>query len=78
MKLRYHMETMGFIACFAFTFMMWVTTVFQWYAPNHEIIMCWNEFGEAFVEYFFALIMLPCILYFFKVSALRLIERRRK
>jgi len=71
-KLRKFMEAGGLISAFAFSMMMLLTTIVQWYVPGHEINMLWNVYNEAFIEYIFALISLPCILYFFKVNLMRL------
>ena len=76
-KLRAFMEIWGLISTFAFGTMMLITTIVQWYVPGHEINMLWNVYNEAFIEYIFALISLPCILYFFKVSLRRLRDGKR-
>jgi len=75
-KLRYYMEVLGFIATFAFAFMMWFTTIFQWYVLDHEVNMCFNVLGEARIEYIFSLIAFPCILFFMRKCYERLNNKR--
>lgn len=77
-KLRLFAEIMGLISAFAFSLITVYATILQWYVPNHIMSINWNMYNESFVEYVWAIVTLPCILYFFKVSASRLEERHKK
>lgn len=71
-RIKFFMEAWGLISTFALGIMMLVTVIVQWHTPGHKIIMVWNRYNEAFIEYILGLISIPCILYFFKVSLRRL------
>jgi len=74
-KTRYYMDIVGLISLSAFGLILNLTTIFQWFVPRHEILVCWNVFNEAFIEYLFALVSLPCILFFLKKQWFRLKKR---
>jgi len=60
---------------FAFGIVLNYATIWQWFIPNHGIILKWNVYGEALPEFIGALMVFPCVLYTFKVNVDRLVER---
>ena len=73
-KLRLIMETIGLITVFSFGIVMLGATIIQWHT-GHKITFIYNRYNEAFLEYIWALIAVPCVLYFFKTSGMKLVGR---
>lgn len=42
-----------------------ITLVCQWFAPGHMILICFNLFNEAFLEFIVAVVSLAPVSYFF-------------
>ncbi len=74
-KLRAFIEGVGLLSIYAFGIIMMYATIRQWYEPNHILRLDWNRYGEAYFEYLWSVIALPCSLYYL-VNALRRNWRR--
>lgn len=74
-KLRLFMELVGLTSIFAFGIVLMLTTIVQWYDLDHMMWFRWNRYGEAYFEYFWALVALPCSLYYLVKALGRLGER---
>ena len=67
-------ETIGLVNIFICGMIMSFATIYQWYLPDHIIIYEWNKYNEAYIEYLWSILALPCSLYAFKVTIDRFLQ----
>jgi len=77
-KLRMLIEAVGLVSMFASGVVLNYLTIIQWYDADHILWLNWNRYGEAFGEYIWAILALPCVLYTFAVNGMRLADRRQE
>lgn len=64
MTIRKIMYFLGHVNVTISVLIMTYLAIMQWYAPNNTIILYFNNFGEAYLEYIMGIIMIPCTLYY--------------
>jgi len=77
-KLRLLIETVGMISIFSFGILLNYFTIKQWYITDHIMWLHWNNYNEAYIEYIWSIVVLPCSLYWYVEGLKRLKRRWRK
>lgn len=77
-KLRLLIETVGMISIFSFGILLNYFTIKQWYVADHIMWLNWNKYNEAYIEYIWSIVVLPCSLYWTVRASQRLKKRWRK
>jgi len=64
-KIRKIMFRVGWIISIAFYLATAIVTAFQWFVPDHKLLICFNIFNEAFLEFVLVITTFPFVMLFF-------------
>jgi len=65
-KIRNIIFRVGWIITLAFYLATAIVTAFQWFVPDHKLLICFNLFNESLLEFVIVFLTLPAVVYFFR------------
>lgn len=64
-KIRNITFRIGWIITLAFYLATAIVTAFQWFVPDHKLLICFNMFNESLLECILVFLTLPAVIFFF-------------